>query len=130
MRVGRLLEETGYDTEQLRALLDPIDPGHLRLRAAAPLLRRIWGRGTGAMTLGKLILVDPAILNGDRERLARLTLHELIHVRQWSELGWPGFLRRYLADYLNGRRLGLSHHDSYLEIGLEVEARTSSSELI
>ncbi len=130
MRVGRLLEETGHGTERLRALLDPINPDQLRLRAASPLMRWIWGEGVGAMTVGKLILVDPDILNGDKEQLARLTLHELIHVRQWGELGWFGFSRRYLADYLKGRRRGLSHRQAYLEIGLEVEARTRSLELI
>ena len=130
MRVGRLLEETGQNAEPLRALLGPIDPDQLRLRAASPLMRWIWGEGVGAMTLGNLILVDPDILNGDEDRLARLTLHELVHVRQWRELGWLGFSRRYLADYLKGRRRGLSHRQAYLEIGLEVEARTRSSELI
>ncbi len=86
-------------------------------------MMRIWGPGIQAMTVSRWIFVDPRALNGDRARLSLLIIHELVHVRQWSDLGVLGFLGRYLGDYLRGRRDGLSHRDSYMAIPLEVEAR-------
>jgi hypothetical protein len=38
--------------------------------------------------------------------LARLLLHELVHVRQWRDAGPVRFLARYLGDYLRGRLRG------------------------
>jgi Domain of unknown function (DUF4157) len=74
--------------------------------------------GVGAMTLGRLILLrrDHA---GDEALLA----HELVHVRQWRELGPFRFLWRYLGAYARGRRAGLGHEAAYHAIPLEVEAR-------
>ena len=75
--------------------------------------------GVAAMTLGPLILLrrDHA---GDETLLA----HELVHVRQWRELGPVRFLWRYLGAYARGRFAGLGHAAAYRAIPLEVEART------
>ena len=81
------------------------------------------------MTIKNWIFVDPKYLKGDRDRLAVLAIHELVHARQWCDLGVLGFLRRYGSDYVSGRRQGLSHRDAYLEIGLEVEAREVQARL-
>ena len=53
--------------------------------------------GVAAMTLGRVILLrrDHA---GDEALLA----HELVHVRQWRELGVARFLWRYLGAYARG----------------------------
>ena len=77
-----------------------------------------WLPGIGATTLGRFVVVrrDRA---GDRVLLA----HELVHVRQWRELGAPRFVRAYLGEYVAGRRAGKGHHDAYLAISFEVEAR-------
>ncbi len=75
------------------------------------------------MTIKNWIFVEPKYLNGDRDQLARLVIHELVHVRQWHDLGVVGFLRRYVTDYLHDRRRGLSHRDAYINIRLEEEAR-------
>jgi hypothetical protein len=75
------------------------------------------------MTLRRRIFVDPKVLNGDKAKLSLLVIHELVHVRQWHDLGVLGFLGRYLRSYLRGRRDGLNHRDSYRAIDLEVEAR-------
>ena len=74
--------------------------------------------GVAAMTLGRLILLrrDHA---GDEGLLA----HELVHVRQWRELGPIRFLWRYLGAYFRGRASGLDHAAAYRAIPLEVEAR-------
>lgn len=82
------------------------------------------------MTLPWGIYVGPEILGGGREALGRLLVHELVHVGQWQRLGVPAFLRRYLADYLAGRRRGLDHHNAYLAISLEEEARRETQRVL
>ena len=129
MNVGRLLAETGRDSDELRVLIHPIQPNQIFLRTASPLMIKAWGPGIQAMTLGRSIFVDPKYLHGDMDRLARLVIHELVHVRQYYDFGFLGFLRRY-ADYLRGRRKGLSHRDAYMEIAMEVEARQIQSRLV
>ena len=75
-----------------------------------------------AMTLGPLVLVrrdEMRHRTGRRELLA----HELVHARQWAELGAARFLWRYLGGYATNLRRLRRHHDAYLAIPLEVEAR-------
>ena len=74
--------------------------------------------GVAAMTLGRLIL-----LRRDHTGDAALLAHELVHVRQWRELGAPRFLWGYLGAYLRGRLAGQGHQQAYQAIPLEVEAR-------
>jgi hypothetical protein len=75
--------------------------------------------GVAAMTLGRVIL-----LRRDHADDTALLAHELVHVRQWRELGAVRFLWRYLGAYIRGRAAGLGHQRSYEAIPLEVEART------
>ena len=81
------------------------------------------------MTIKSWIFVEPKYLTGDRARLARLAIHELVHARQWHDFGVVGFLRRYIAGYVEGRRRGLSHRDAYMDIEFEVEARQIEAQL-
>jgi hypothetical protein len=74
--------------------------------------------GVAAMTFGRLIL-----LRRDHAADDALLAHELVHVRQWRELGAARFLWRYLGAYLAGRMAGLNHRRAYEAIPLEVEAR-------
>lgn len=108
----------------LLRLVESSNPDGVTVRSAPPALRRVWGRGTGAMTLGNRIYVRPDILEGKGDRLARLLLHELVHVRQWSEKGVIGFLASYIREYLVARATGSSHRAAYLAITAEVEARS------
>ena len=75
--------------------------------------------GVAAMTLGRVIL-----LRKDHADDTALLAHELVHVRQWRELGALRFLWRYLGAYFRGRAAGLGHQRAYEAISLEVEART------
>jgi Domain of unknown function (DUF4157) len=75
-------------------------------------------RGFAGMTLGRWIL-----LRRGHEHDRRLLAHELVHVRQWRELGVLRFLWRYLGAYLRGRVRGLRHRAAYAAIPLEQEAR-------
>jgi hypothetical protein len=74
--------------------------------------------GVAGMTLGRWIL-----LRRGHEHDHRLIAHELVHVRQWRELGTVRFLSRYLGAYARARRRGLNHRDAYEAIPLEAEAR-------
>jgi hypothetical protein len=74
--------------------------------------------GVAAMTLGRVILV-----RRDHRGDVALLAHELVHVRQWRELGPGRFLWRYLGAYARGRAAGLGHQRAYEAIPLEVEAR-------
>lgn len=71
-----------------------------------------------AMTFPTFILVHP-----DHLENRYLLEHEFEHVRQWRRFGPLGFLTRYLRDYFLGRLRGCSHHDAYLSIRFEQEAR-------
>lgn len=73
--------------------------------------------GADAITIGSVVVV--------RRRAAgdhRLLRHELVHVRQWRQLGYLGFLRRYLGAYLKHRLRGYPHWGAYRRIPLEIEA--------
>lgn len=73
--------------------------------------------GAAAITIGPLVSVRRRAVGN-----ARLLRHEAEHVRQWSERGPVGFLRRYLGDYLRFRLRGWPHWSAYRRIGFEVEA--------
>ncbi|HVM01870.1 MAG TPA: DUF4157 domain-containing protein [Acidimicrobiales bacterium] len=82
--------------------------------------------GADAMTLGPLVLVrrdEMRHRTGRRELLA----HELVHARQWAELGVGRFLGRYLWAYGANLRLLRRHRDAYLAIPLEEEARAEAA---
>lgn len=74
--------------------------------------------GISGMTLGRWVLVRRGHEH-DRDLIA----HELVHVRQWRELGCARFLVRYLGAYARSRRHGLGHQAAYEAIPLEAEAR-------
>ena len=73
--------------------------------------------GADAITLGRLVIVRRRA-----EGSARLMRHELVHVRQWRELGVVRFLLRYVGSYLKWRLRGYGHSAAYRRIPLEVEA--------
>lgn len=124
MTAGEILRASGLDTEELRAELHPVDADRVKVRAAPKLLIRVWARGTGAITLIRWVFVHPDLLDDNHPGLGRLIVHELVHVRQWSDYGPVPFLRRYLGAYLAGRRRGIGHRMAYWSNPLEAEARS------
>jgi Domain of unknown function (DUF4157) len=121
-----MLRAGGIDFLRVRVLIDPVDPESVRVRSAPGVMRRLWGRDISAMTLGKTIFLDPALMTAVQHRPGLLLVHELVHVRQWGELGVLRFLWRYLSAYVGGRWKGLGHRAAYLAIPLEVEARVAA----
>ena len=77
--------------------------------------------GAAGMTLGRWI-----VIRRGHEHDRSLLAHELVHVRQWREVGTVRFLWRYLGAYARGRVRGLRHRDAYAAIPLEQEARATS----
>lgn len=75
------------------------------------------------MAFPRKVYFRPDLLQGSLGSLGGLVVHELVHVRQWSDYGRWGFLRRYLGEYLRGRRQGLGHRHAYSSNRLELEAR-------
>jgi len=70
-----------------------------------------------AITFGNVIVVRRG-----HEDSEWLMSHELVHVRQYAELGAPRFLVRYVWSYLRSRLAGYGHMAAYRRIPLEVEA--------
>jgi len=64
-----------------------------------------------------LILIRPSAVGNQR-----LLRHELVHVRQWRQHGFSGFLVRYLGAYLRWRLRRWPHWAAYRRIPFEVEA--------
>jgi hypothetical protein len=123
VNAGLLLASTDIDSFRLRLLIHPVQPESVDVRAAPALLRRVWGKGIRAMTIRSRIYLEPALMEHPSAGRGLLLVHELVHARQWHDLGVLGFMRRYLSDYLRGRFSGQDHRQAYLGIGLEQEAR-------
>ena len=85
-----------------------------------------------AITLGRHVFVSPPLVRRDshgRVSLAgRLAVHEAVHVLQYEERGFVGFLFKYLRGYWRALRMGKSwgaaaRMAAYMEIEEEREAR-------
>ncbi len=76
------------------------------------------------MTIGRFIF-----LRGDRiqDRSTALLAHELVHVRQFAELGPVRFFSQYLGAYFKNVWKLRNHRAAYLAIPLEQEAREAAS---
>jgi len=73
--------------------------------------------GAAATTIGRFVFIRPSAV-GSR----RLRDHELVHVRQWRDLGVVRFLWRYLGAYVRWRVRRYPHWAAYRRIPLEIEA--------
>jgi hypothetical protein len=76
------------------------------------------GRYSG-ITLVRFVLVTTDI---PADGASKLIAHELVHVRQWSELGIVGFLARYLGAFVRNLRTERSWRRAYRLIPAEQEA--------
>ncbi len=76
------------------------------------------------MTIGSYVL-----LRGDQieRRSSTLLAHELVHVRQFAELGLVRFGIEYFGAYLKNLARSRNHRQAYLDIPLEIEARKEAS---
>jgi hypothetical protein len=117
-----LLHLGGYDAEVVGRGLGLADLDRVPVRTAPGWMARMWRGQVAGMALPWAIYLRADVLVGDPGRRAALIAHELVHVRQWQELGPIRFLVGYAGDYLRGRLAGLGHHAAYRRIALEAEA--------
>jgi hypothetical protein len=80
-------------------------------------ISRFAAPGANATTLGRFVFLRERAVGS-----SRLLRHELVHVRQWRELGVPRFSVRYLGAYLRWRIRRYPHWAAYRRIPLEIEA--------
>ena len=74
-----------------------------------------------AITLGRWVIVRKKAADSKS-----LLAHELVHVRQFIEMGPVKFLAKYLGSYFRSRLNGYGHMAAYRRIPLEVEAVSES----
>lgn len=130
MNAGRILRNAGLDTNALRVSLAPIDPDRVNIYPASPMMRRLWLKGIQGVTIRHLVFVDREVMLGDPNRLARLVIHELVHVRQFNDAGYIGFMTRYVREYAGGLLGGKKLRQAYLDVEAEREARATTAELV
>jgi hypothetical protein len=102
---------------------------------AGPCARALmWFVRMSAITLGGHVFVSPPLLRRDgpgRAALAgRLVVHEAVHVLQYEERGFAGFLLKYLLGYARALRQvpgwgAAARMAAYMEIAEECEARAA-----
>ncbi|MGI9597309.1 MAG: eCIS core domain-containing protein, partial [Acidimicrobiales bacterium] len=81
--------------------------------------------GYAGMTLGRTVLLaNPVAADGNSALLA----HELVHVRQWNELGVVGFSGRYLGSFARNLVKHRGWNRAYNNIGAEVEAKRETTD--
>lgn len=72
------------------------------------------------ITLGKYIFLSKKL---EYDGKSLLIAHELVHVRQWHELGVIGFLWKYLSEFFKGLIKEKNWMKAYNKISLEQEAQ-------
>jgi hypothetical protein len=91
------------------------------------------------ITLGRIVFVNPDLAFYDEnQRLClskNLLSHELTHVIQYNQLGFFGFLYKYLKDYfvlLREKKAwdSKARMESYWEIPHEIEARDAAKKFV
>jgi hypothetical protein len=81
--------------------------------------------GADGMTTGRFVLLRR---DEPTDGTSRLIAHELVHVRQFRELGRVGFAVRYFSAYLRNVVRFRRHRRAYYEIPQEIEAYDRSRE--
>lgn len=90
------------------------------------LAQRVWvvkvpvlSPGSSGMTIRRTVLLRRDV---PHDGSSRLLAHELVHVRQYYELGLIGFLARYLTAYVQQLARLRRHRAAYYAIPFEREA--------
>ena len=81
--------------------------------------------GSNGMTIGRFVFLrNDGLFDGSRKIIA----HELVHVRQYYELGMFRFLARYLGGYVRALAKHHRHRAAYLAISFEEQAYAEADE--
>lgn len=76
------------------------------------------------MTVGRFVFMRDDHIE---HRGSTLLAHELVHVRQFAEMGVVRFLISYFGSYAKNFARTRNHRQAYLDIPLEIEARKEAS---
>ncbi len=91
------------------------------------------------ITIGRHIFIKPKLAKHDKKNRLQISknllAHEVTHVLQYQQLGFFGFLYKYLRDYfaiLRGKKKWDVHSrmEAYWEIPHEIEARDSAQKFV
>ena len=126
-----IVSASGVDEHLLKEVCPRVDPAQVPVREAPSWFRLLWAKGIVAVATPWAIYVDPSTMRRlssgiERERNARLIVHELMHVEQTKRLGPARHVLEYMLDYLAGRLRGASHWEAYRDVRFEVEARLAA----
>ncbi len=89
------------------------------------------------ITIGRHIFIKPSIVKSNQDKKLQinknLLAHEVAHVVQYQQLGFIGFLAKYVKDYfvlLSQKRKwhSVARTEAYWEIPHEIEARDAARE--
>lgn len=81
--------------------------------------------GARGMTIGRFVLLRH---DQPRDGTHKLLAHELVHVRQYYELGFFRFLYRYVNEYLRALVKLRAHRKAYYAIPYEWQAYREADE--
>ena len=110
----------GGARDRLQKYFPGLDLGAIRLYDGLP--RYVGSRYRGYAAPDRIYLAGGTRQQADAEWLALLA-HELVHVRQYRELGPWRFRWAYVREYLAGRARPLGHEAAYRNISFECAAR-------
>ena len=91
---GDYLIRAGISLPEVEDRLPHVDPGTVEIRKAGRAFRATWAKGIVAVAMPWAIYVEPETLARPPEDLARLIVHELVHIEQWRREGGAGHLRQ------------------------------------
>ena len=77
------------------------------------------------MTVGRMVFLRN---DGSHDGSRKIIAHELVHVRQYYELGLLRFLVRYLAEYVRGLARHRRHRAAYHAIRFEEQAYAEAAD--
>ena len=81
--------------------------------------------GYAGMTIGRNVLLANDVTEDGN---SALMAHELVHARQWEDLGLVGFSRRYATSFARNLIKHKRWHAAYRDIEAEVEARNETTD--
>lgn len=81
--------------------------------------------GYAGMTLGRNVLLARTVAPDGN---SALIAHELVHVRQWSELGAVGFSATYVSSFVRNLTRHRRWNRAYSNIDAEVEAKNETTD--
>jgi hypothetical protein len=117
------LEAGKIDMKRLAAVTPGVDPEVTLVREARAWFEKVYLSNSVAIAFPHVIYFHSRVYRLPRSEVARLVVHELVHVSQWRSEGSLRFLALYLFDYLRGRVRRMGHRRAYAAIRYEVKAR-------